>query len=127
MTEQHLDDADIDAVFQQVGGEAMPQGMGSDPLGDIGRLSRLDDNAVNCRVLIGTVALRPGKSQPPGSMMPCCRPVRHQSRNNGSSPSGSMALRYRPPLPRSIRSTIRLLSTSLTLSAEISATRSPAP
>src|SRR3546814_86672 len=29
-----LDDADIDILFEQVGGEAVPQGMGTDPLPD---------------------------------------------------------------------------------------------
>jgi hypothetical protein len=27
VTEQHLDDADVDAAFQQMGGEAVPQHM----------------------------------------------------------------------------------------------------
>jgi hypothetical protein len=32
----HLDDADIDAVLQEVGGEGVAQGMGTHPLGDPG-------------------------------------------------------------------------------------------
>src|ERR1700741_3144012 len=33
VTEQHLDDADIDVLLEQVGGEAMPQGVQRDALG----------------------------------------------------------------------------------------------
>jgi putative transposase len=39
----------------------------------------------------------------------------------------SMALRYRPPLPRSILRSMRSLSMSLTLRHETSATRRPVP
>jgi len=46
MPEQRLDDADIDAVLEQMCGEAVPQGVGSDPLGDIRCLSRFDDDTV---------------------------------------------------------------------------------
>ena len=46
MAEQRLDDADVDAVFQKVGGEAVAQGMRPDPLGDIGCPRRLDDDAM---------------------------------------------------------------------------------
>ena len=34
MSEQHLDDADIDFLLQQMGSEAVPQGMRRDPLID---------------------------------------------------------------------------------------------
>jgi hypothetical protein len=37
---------DIDAVFQQMGREAVPQCMRADPLGDIRRVRRFDDNAM---------------------------------------------------------------------------------
>jgi len=46
MAEQGLDDADIDTVLQQVGGKAVPQGVRSDPLGDVGCLGGFDDDAV---------------------------------------------------------------------------------
>src|SRR3546814_3479473 len=39
MTEQHLDDADIDAIIEQVRGEAVAQGVRSDTLVDIDRKS----------------------------------------------------------------------------------------
>ena len=38
VTEQGLDHADIDAVFQQMGRKAMAQRMRADPLGDLGGL-----------------------------------------------------------------------------------------
>lgn len=38
MPEQDLDDPDVGAVLQQVGGEAVTQRVRSDPLGDVGGL-----------------------------------------------------------------------------------------
>lgn len=38
VTEQHLDDADIDVLLEQVGGEAMPQGVQRDALVDLRHL-----------------------------------------------------------------------------------------
>src|SRR3546814_6793098 len=46
MAEQRLDDADIDTVFEEVGGEAVAERMRPDPLVDIGGLSCFDDDAV---------------------------------------------------------------------------------
>src|SRR5277367_5705724 len=46
VAEQNLDDADVDAVFQQMGGKAVPQRVRSDPLGDLRGLCRLDDDAM---------------------------------------------------------------------------------
>ncbi len=46
MAEQDLDHPDIDAVFEQMGGKAMPQRMGADPLVDILCLCGLNDDAV---------------------------------------------------------------------------------
>src|SRR3546814_13020749 len=46
VSEQSLDDADVDAVLEQVGGKAVAQGVRLVALVDIGRLSRLDDDAV---------------------------------------------------------------------------------
>src|SRR5215207_6130255 len=43
---QDLDHADIGAVLEQVSGEAVAQRMRADPLGDIGRVRRLDDDAM---------------------------------------------------------------------------------
>ena len=38
MPQQHLDDADIDLLLQQVGGKAVPERVPRDPLVDAGRL-----------------------------------------------------------------------------------------
>ena len=46
VAEQDLDDPDIDAVLEQMGGEAVAQRMRADPLGDVGGLCRLDDDAM---------------------------------------------------------------------------------
>jgi hypothetical protein len=44
VAEQRLDDADIDAVLQQVRGEAVAQRMRPNPLGDVRRTRGLDDD-----------------------------------------------------------------------------------
>src|SRR6202167_2447072 len=44
--EQDLDDADIDAVLEEMGRETVPQCARSDPLGDLRDLRRLDDDAM---------------------------------------------------------------------------------
>src|SRR5258708_21322898 len=44
--EQDLDDADINAVLEEMGGETVPQRVRSDPLGDLRGLCRLDDDAM---------------------------------------------------------------------------------
>jgi hypothetical protein len=44
--EQDLDDADINAVLEQVGGKTVPQRVRPDPLGDLRGPCRLDDDAM---------------------------------------------------------------------------------
>src|SRR6201996_6055286 len=44
--EQDLDDADINAVLEEMGRETVPQCVRSDPLGDLRGLCRLDDDAM---------------------------------------------------------------------------------
>src|SRR3954471_10833853 len=44
--EQGLDDPDIGAVLEQVRREAVAECVRADPLGDVGRLRRLDDDAM---------------------------------------------------------------------------------
>jgi hypothetical protein len=68
------------------------------------------------RVPIGLIGFCPGKSHPPGSITPCCRPCRHHARSSDSRSGDSMAWRERPPLPRSTRISMRVLSMSPTLS-----------
>jgi hypothetical protein len=46
VAKQNLDDADVDAVFQQMGGKAVAQRVRSDPLGDLRGLCRIDDDAM---------------------------------------------------------------------------------
>ena len=53
MAEQRLDDADVDAVLEQVRGEAVPQRVRPDPLADARGVSRLDDDTVQLPVLSG--------------------------------------------------------------------------
>src|ERR1700758_3437005 len=43
---QDLDDADIDTVFEKMGGETVAQRVRSNPLCDLRRLCRLDDDAM---------------------------------------------------------------------------------
>src|SRR6266851_55152 len=47
VTEQHLDDADVGVLFQQVDGEAVPQRVHRHPLLDPGGLSGSVDGAVD--------------------------------------------------------------------------------
>ena len=128
VAEQRLDDADIDAVLEQVRGEAVPQRVRPDPLGDLGRLRGFDDDPVE---LAGGDRLERSAARGTASHRGASRPVRGPASTTGAAASsrsaGSMALRYCPPLPRSTRSSIRSLSMSRTLSIETSATRSPAP
>src|SRR4051794_23530469 len=44
VSEQDLDDADIHAVLEQVGGETVAQRVRPDPLADLRRLCRFDDD-----------------------------------------------------------------------------------
>src|ERR1700688_1782198 len=46
VSEQDLDDADINAVLEEMGRETVPQCVRSDPLGDLRGLCRLDDDAM---------------------------------------------------------------------------------
>ena len=67
------------------------------------------------RVETGSRELRPGNSQPWGSMTPRRLPSRHQSRSSSSSCGDSIALRSLRPLPCSTRISMRVLSMSPTL------------
>lgn len=46
MPQQRLDDANIDPILQQMRGEAMPQGVRADPLGDACGLCGVDNDAM---------------------------------------------------------------------------------
>ena len=127
MSEQHLDDADVDVLLEQVGGKAVAQRMGRDALLDAGRLGGLVDGAVELARRQRLDRLRPGNSQPWGSITPRRLPSRHHSRSSSSSCGDSIALRSLRPLPCSTRISMRVLSMSPTLSAATSDTRRPAP
>ena len=91
MAEQCLDDADIDTVFEQVGAKLWRKVCGPTRLAMSAASAASTTTRYSWRVLIGTIAFRPGKSQPSACMTPCCRPARHHSRSNGSRPAGNIA------------------------------------
>jgi hypothetical protein len=76
---QHLDDANVLLVLQQMGGEGMPH----PGLCRIGLLS--------WRVDIGSSGSWPGNSQPWGSILPWAFASLHQLRSNVSKLGESMA------------------------------------
>ena len=81
VAEQHLDHADVDVLFQQMGGEAVPQRVRRHPLLDPGRRRPRHGQArLSWRVVIGSTGIAAGKQ-------PARRPraTRHQSRSSPSS------------------------------------------
>jgi hypothetical protein len=67
MAEQRLDDADVDPVLEQVGGEAVPLRVRSDPLGDARRQTGLDDEPVQLPRAERLEIVLAGNSQPSGA------------------------------------------------------------
>ena len=63
VTEQRLDDADISAALQEVGGKAMAQRMERHRLGDPGAAAASWNRRLNWRVVIARLSRRPGNSQ----------------------------------------------------------------
>ena len=91
MAQQHLDDADVDLLLQQMGGEAVAQDVRRDSLVEPGRGHGQVDGAVELprrHVMVGSM---PGNNQPPGRILPCAWPNRHQARSRSSSTGLSMA------------------------------------
>src|SRR5436305_3368142 len=119
--EQHLDDADVDVLLEQMGGEAVPQGVQRDALVDLAIWAAAWQARLSWRVVIGCTGSRPGNSQPRG------RAAFHQARSRSSRCGDSMTLRSLPPLPCSTRMIMRWLSMSETLSETTSLARRPAP
>ena len=66
VSEQHLDRPDVGAGLEQVGGEAVPQGMDGDVLVQAGGPSGLDADPVHGADGDGPPGTRPGKSQSVG-------------------------------------------------------------
>ena len=122
MSKQHLNHPDIGVLFEQVGGEAMPQGVQRDALVDLRHLSGSVTGAIELARghRLGWIAA--GKQS-----QPCGRAARHQVRSSSSRCGDSMTLRSLPPLPCSTRMIMRLLSMSETLSETTSVARRPAP
>src|ERR1700676_20468 len=120
-SEQHLDDADVDVLLEQMGGEAVPQGVQRDALVDVRHLGGGVAGAIELARghWLGRIAARE---------QPTLRPRRpHQVRSRSSRLGESMTLRSLPPLPCSTRMIMRLLSMSETLSETTSVARRPAP
>ena len=46
---------------------------------------------LSCRVVSGSIGFNPGKSHPPGRILPCAWPTRHHARRRSSSTGESMA------------------------------------
>ena len=63
VTEESLNDSDIGLTFEQMGRKTVAQRMQRHRLLDPGRVSRLMEQAVECRVVIGLPALMLGNSQ----------------------------------------------------------------
>ncbi len=118
MAEQHLDDADIGILFQQVCSEAVPQRVRRHSLLDAGGLGCRVDGAVELtgRERLDRVAAR---KQPAPRQQYAAAPAFYRG--------DSMASRSLRPLPCSTRNSMRSESMSPTLSATTSETRSPAP
>src|SRR4029077_14237492 len=121
VSEQDLDHANIDALLEQMGGEAVPQVCGDTRLEMPARSLAAVTARLSCRGVIVLIGFWPGKSQT------CGRAARHQSRNSSSSCGDSITYRSRCPLPCSTRSVMRWLSISDTFRFATSETRRPAP
>jgi hypothetical protein len=66
VAEQDLDDADIDAVFEQMGREAMAQRVRSDPLGDTRRMGRFGSDPMDLPVADRLQVMLSGEQPPVG-------------------------------------------------------------
>src|SRR3546814_10343176 len=79
VAEQDLDDADVDAIFEKMGGETVPQRVRSDPLVDVRGLGGLDDDAVElARADMGRCALsgkEPAVGTPNALLPPGATPI----------------------------------------------------
>src|SRR6516162_116913 len=121
VSEQHLDHADVDVLLEQVRGEAVPQGVRRDALGDARQILGGGDGPIELtggdridRVLAGKEPdLRPRR--PP--------PVPQESQQLRREHHIAIAL----PLPCSTLSVMRSLSMSRTFRFATSDTRRPAP
>ena len=88
--EQDLDDADINAVLEEMGGETVP-GCGPTRLVISAACAASTTTRWSCRVLIGFMACCPGNSQPSRCITPCWCPTFHHSRSRVSRSAWSAA------------------------------------
>ena len=79
VSEQNLDHANIDALLEQMGGEAVSQSVGDTRLEMPARSLAAVTARLSCRGVIGLIGFWPGKSQT------CGRAARHHSRKSSSS------------------------------------------
>jgi hypothetical protein len=120
MSKQNLDQANIDILLQQMGGKLCRSVCGVTRLLISAMLAAIWTARVSCRVVIGSIGSRPGNNHTLG------RAMQYQSRRKSNNRGDSMARRSLRPLPRSMRSSMRLESTSATFRATTSETRRPA-
>ena len=74
MAEQHLDDADVGVLFQQVGGKAVPERVRRHSLLDPGGLGGGMDGTVELAVESGSTGLRPGRASRAAAARPGAGP-----------------------------------------------------
>src|SRR3546814_19455849 len=74
VAEQDLDDADVDAIFEKMGGETVPQRVRSDPLVDVRGLGGLDDDAVE----LARADMGPCRSEARRVRQECVSPCRYR-------------------------------------------------
>ena len=103
MSQQHLDNPEIDAVLKQMRSKAVPQRVNADPLDETSRFGRRPTGSVQDLDVYPLVA-RPGNSHVSG----CAR--RQYVRKIPKSCGESMTVRSLPPLPWRILISIRSLS-----------------
>src|SRR3546814_19951018 len=103
MAEQRLDDADIDTVFEEVGGEAVAERMRPDPLVDIGGLSCFDDDAVELAGAERRRGALTGEQPAVGNedaLLPSAQPPAPQQQERAfRTPSGAVRPPFPPPTP----------------------------
>jgi hypothetical protein len=85
VTEQDLNDADVDAALEEVGGETMPQNMHADQLVELRRGRRRTAGGCSTVGSIGLSGLRPGNRDKGG------RASRQSLRKTPSSGAESIA------------------------------------
>ena len=91
VSEQHLDDPDIDLLFQQVSCKRVSKRVHRHALVNPGRQRSSVHGAVELAGAQRLDRVEAGNSQPPSSILPCARATRHQVRSRSSSSGGSIA------------------------------------